>query len=388
MRAENAAVLRPCFAGQNLPTAVGAPLRMNDLFPVEQVSGLVGAAAPGAPSPEPVLPSRERGGWRQATACAVAFWVLAVIWCGVATAQSPAEDGGDQALIEPMASRSLLLDVTTVGGTLVAVGERGHILLSGDAGASWRQVPAPTSSTLTAVAFASEQVGFAVGHDAVILRTRDGGNSWQRVHWAPEDERPLLDVSFADEKSGFAVGAYGCFLETADGGDTWTDRRIAEEDVHLNQIARASSGTLYIAAESGKVFRSADHGASWEALPSPYEGSFFGSLPLAGDSLLLYGLRGHLFRSDDGGATWRAIATGTTEMLTAGLDLGAGRLLLCGLGGVVLESADGGQTFALRQRPDRLGNAGAARAANGTVVLVGEQGVRLLAASELVASSR
>ncbi|NIN72690.1 MAG: sialidase, partial [Gemmatimonadetes bacterium] len=49
----------------------------------------------------------------------------------------------------------------------------------------------------------------------------------------------------------------------------------------------------------------------WTTLPSPYEGSFFGTLPLEGDSLLLFGLRGHLFRSDDAGESWEEIPTGT-----------------------------------------------------------------------------
>ena len=52
------------------------------------------------------------------------------------------------AVIAPLASRSLLLDVKTLpDGRLVAVGERGHVLLSTDDGVSWKQSPAPVRAT-------------------------------------------------------------------------------------------------------------------------------------------------------------------------------------------------------------------------------------------------
>ena len=56
---------------------------------------------------------------------------------------------------------------------------------------------------------------------------------------------------------------------------------------------------LYVAAEGGQLYRSDDRGASWRVLPSPYEGSFFGLVPIRGEGLLAFGLRGHLFRSAD-----------------------------------------------------------------------------------------
>ena len=86
------------------------------------------------------------------------------------------------------------------------VGERGHILISDDDGASWTQAKVPTRVLLTAVHMHDERTGWAVGHDAVILRTGDGGETWTMVHQAPDEELPLLDVWFRDERTGFAVG--------------------------------------------------------------------------------------------------------------------------------------------------------------------------------------
>ena len=240
------------------------------------------------------------------------------------------------------------------------------------------------------------RLGWAVGHDAIILRTKDGGENWERLYYAPEEERPFLDVWFRDAENGFAIGAYGLFLTTADGGDTWSPHEIGGQDVfsdeydefgaggdfHLNHIARSGAGDLYIAAEAGTIYRSDDDGETWISLPSPYRGSYFGTLPLENDSLLLFGLRGHMFRSEDAGQTWKEIETATEAMLTDGLRLADGTVMVAGLDGVLLVSRDDGRSFTLRQQADRQGIATVVEAGDGTLILIGEFGLTTLPASE------
>ncbi len=302
----------------------------------------------------------------------------------------------EQALAKPLASGSLLLDGVAVDGLMVAVGERGHVLVSRDQGESWTQAAVPTRATLTGVFFHDAQLGWAVGHDAVILRTRDGGESWTRLYHAPEEERPFLDVWFKDASEGFAIGAYGFFLKTVDGGDTWSPHEFIDSsaepaveddpyaydesgDYHLNHIARAQDGRLYIAAEAGTAYRSEDGGETWTMLSSPYEGSFFGTLPLGGDSLLLFGLRGNLFRSGDAGESWQRVASGTEAMLADGLRLADGTIVLAGAAGTLLVSGDGGETFRLEQQADRQALATVLPAGD-SLVLIGEFGVNKIPA--------
>lgn len=287
--------------------------------------------------------------------------------------------GGDSAFIAPLAQRSLLLDADARGATMVAVGERGHVLVSSDRGATWKQVEVPTRALLTGVDLGDETTGWAVGHDEVILRTRDGGTTWELVRNEPDNERPLLDVWFRDTDHGFAVGAYGAFLVTEDGGTSWDERPIGEDDYHLNQIAPADDGTIYVAAEAGHLYRSDDGGETWTSLPSPYEGSYFGVLPLTDGGLLAFGLRGNLYRSEDRGERWQQISTGTEATLMAGLELADGEVLVAGLAGVVLRSDDSGRSFALEAFDDRRGHV-AALAVDGEVVLFGEGGMRRLEA--------
>jgi photosystem II stability/assembly factor-like uncharacterized protein len=318
---------------------------------------------------------------------ATIFVALALAIGGVGTAQAENEQAPEQAVQAPLAERSLMLDVCAAGDALLAVGERGHILVSEDGGDTWRQAEVPTRATLTGVFFHDRQLGWVVGHDSVILRTTDGGASWERVYWAPEDEAPFLDVWFSDAQNGFAIGAYGSFYKTSDGGVTWASEYISEDDWHLHQIARSASGRLYIAAEAGFAYRSDDGGATWAALPMPYEGSYFGVLPLEDDVVLLFGLRGHLFRSEDGGETWVEVETGTVAMLNHGLRLADGTIVIAGLGGAVLVSADGGRSFEQRQQSNRRGIQAAIEVEGGGLLAVGELGMRELDVGELTGAA-
>jgi photosystem II stability/assembly factor-like uncharacterized protein len=312
---------------------------------------------------------------------AILVVALAAGAASCATAQD--EISPEPAIIEPIAPRALALDAFAIDGKLVVVGERGHILISTDVGATWRQVEVPTRAMLTGVFFYDENLGWAVGHDSVILRTTDGGTTWELVNWAPEEEAPFFDVWFPDADNGFAIGAYGTFMVTSDGGESWDFESISDDDWHLNKIGASTGGRLFIAAEAGMVYRSDDGGATWEQLPSPYEGSFFGVLPLEGDTVLLFGLRGHLLRSEDAGESWREIETGTMAMLTDGVTLDDGTIVIVGLGGTVLVSSDGGLTFESHPQSNRRGISAVVQASDDTVLIVGEFGVMTLPTSSL-----
>jgi photosystem II stability/assembly factor-like uncharacterized protein len=63
-----------------------------------------------------------------------------------------------------------LTGIARAGKRLVAVGERGIVVLSDDDGATWRQASVPVSVTLAAVQFPTPTQGWVVGHYGVVLR--------------------------------------------------------------------------------------------------------------------------------------------------------------------------------------------------------------------------
>jgi photosystem II stability/assembly factor-like uncharacterized protein len=333
------------------------------------------------------------------------FLLLLITLPAAAASFDPGELPAEEA---PLATRSLLLDLAQAGSRLIAVGERGHVLLSDNHGQTWRQAKSvPTQNLLTAVCFSDERNGVAVGHDEIVLTTADAGETWKRRHYAPEAQQPLLDVH-CNGHDAIAVGAYSTYLTSSDSGTTWSERKFAaqkppapaapakpgarpssvvvsnteDEDVpadfHLNRIVAASGSRLYIAAEAGHLYRSDDAGNTWIELVPPYEGSFFGILPLNGDSLIAYGLRGHLFRSEDAGKTWRAVDTNTQAMLNDAVRLPRGGVAVVGLSGTVLLSSDEGEHFTADQQNDRKGISAVLPSGATELITAGEAGVKLI----------
>jgi photosystem II stability/assembly factor-like uncharacterized protein len=316
------------------------------------------------------------------------------------------------AQISPLASKSLLQSVTKAGGHLVAVGQRGHIVVSTDSGATWKQSPVPVSSDLTSVFFVDEKEGWAVGHDGVILHTSDGGENWElqliglkandllvsamerKVAAEPASadakklldeakrykeqgpDKPFLDVWFADSRNGYAVGAYNLIFKTSDGGKTWEpwfERTENPKFFNLYAI-RPAGGALYIAGEAGLVLKLDPAAQRFRLVATPYEGSFFGVAD-AGASAILFGLRGNVYGSNDGGATWSKVDAGLPASVVAGTRSSNGALLLADAGGRVSSSMDGGRTFTKMTLKQAMPLTGIADAGAGKLVLVGPRGV-------------
>ncbi|WP_431038587.1 WD40/YVTN/BNR-like repeat-containing protein [Pseudomonas yamanorum] len=322
----------------------------------------------------------------------VALLATALSLLGVVALSTPAHAATETtaaavfAIESPKAAKSLMIDVVHAGKRLVAVGDRGHILYSDDQGTTWTQAKVPTRQLLTAVFFADDQHGWAVGHDAQILATTDGGVTWTQQFQDLKREAPLLDVWFKDASNGFAVGAYGALIETTDGGKTWddvSDRLDNEDQFHLNAIAQVKDAGLFIVGEQGSMFRSHDEGQTWEKLEGPYEGSLFGVIGTAqAQTLLAYGLRGNLFRSTDFGSTWEPVELNATRgALEFGLSgatlLDDGSIVVVGNGGSVVVSHDDGLTFSVFNRPDRISLSAVTVAGNGNLILAGQGGVRV-----------
>ncbi|MHA7834428.1 MAG: WD40/YVTN/BNR-like repeat-containing protein, partial [Algiphilus sp.] len=181
----------------------------------------------------------------------------------------------------PLADKAIVNDITPAGDHLVAVGERGHILRSQD-GDDWHQVQAPVRAMLTRVTFVDDQHGWAVGHDGSVLRTTDGGQSWEVRHWDAAWGRPFYDAIFSTPDKGLVVGSNGRMLRTDDGGESWEEvtNEVFDTGFHLYKIERLEGGALMIAGERGFMARSLDDGETWEMVEPPYIGSYFGVIPV------------------------------------------------------------------------------------------------------------
>jgi photosystem II stability/assembly factor-like uncharacterized protein len=278
-----------------------------------------------------------------------------------------------------MTTKALILDVAEIGDRLVAAGEYGHIIYSDDRGENWVQAQnVPTRNTLTKITFVDDKTGFAVGHDATILKTEDGGESWSLKYIERRGENPLFGLQFSSATYGVAVGAFSTVMETKDGGETWTQRPLIEggyDDFHLNGLFTDAAGHLYIPAEFGVVYKSVDGGRTFEGIQTAYEGSFWGGMALANNDLLIWGMRGNAYVSNDGGRNWVRSETNTDRSISGGTQLTDGTIVLTGLSGLVLVSKNNGRNFDAIVRPDRLSFATVSSKSDAEVLLYGDPGV-------------
>jgi len=271
----------------------------------------------------------------------------------------------------------LLAGVQPTPTNLIVVGERATILRSADNARTWQaaSLPAGVTATLTGISFGPDGTrAWAVGHDAIILATIDAGRTWQKSWQSENLAESFLDVLAIDTRHIIAIGAYGLYVESNDGGTTWQRRKILSEDLHLNRLTRGPTGTLYLAGERGTLLRSSDVGATWQPIEAPYDGSFYGILPLAQNILVAHGLRGRLYRTDDDGRTWQLIPVADRVLLATALKLKNDTVLFAGQARAFFASHDQARTVAAQPVPLTSAVAALLELAEGGLLALGEAG--------------
>jgi len=286
--------------------------------------------------------------------------------------------------------------VYLVAGTAVAdrvfiAGEQGIIFYSEKGSDGWQQAAVPVSSTLTSIAFATPEIGWAAGGMGVILKTEDGGRSWDKqldgigaielmnaatdalVAARPAGDamamhaqrrcrilteegpgKPFLTILPISADEVIVFGAFRMAVRTTDGGKSWTDWSFhIDEPVAYNIYDAVPIGpNYYLAVETGLVFCSTDQGATFTNLAQPAEGTLFGICDAGGGNMLTYGVAGEVYLSADQGKSWNPSNLQLTANLNTAIVLPSGALLLGDAGGALHISSDHGRNFStLFQNP-------------------------------------
>jgi len=320
------------------------------------------------------------------------------------------------AVITPAAAFGLFNHVGVAGDRLVAVGERGRILLSDDSGRTWRQVAVPVSVTLVTARFATPQLGWAAGEMGVILKTQDGGESWKLVlngfdaanlmlaeakadaasappMPAPDDGLGTPEMQNAQTLVSFgasvpflsllplsasriqAFGAYGLALESLDAGETWRGiaARVPDpQGLHIYGAALMGQNLIAV-GEAGLLL----HGAVDSPLAtatSPDQGSLFGVVIPTPSTALAFGLQGTLLRTFDFGASWQAQSPVSANGVLCGTVLRDRLVVLGDESGNLLLSTDAGGSF--RTLPGTLPITALAQAPDGALITGSPAGLR------------
>lgn len=357
--------------------------------------------------------------WSVRRAAALRGALAAALAAAAALAGADALDVLDvPSAVSPAALKRPMSGIAVQDRSVIAVGTRGTILVSHDAGATWKQVAAPVSADLTTVRFTGPNQAWALGHDGVVLRSADSGLTWARVldgrsllalltrHYrallasgnqdaaAVLDEvtgaaaqsatpgvlsYPFLDIRIGADGTGFLAGAFGFLLHTRDGGtswEPWLERAANDRRMHLYALEQDSDGTFYLAGEQGLVRRYDAAAGRFVTLDTPYAGTFFG-LTSSEAGLAAFGLRGNAYISADKGASWKQLALGTQATVVQVLACAPGELAFVTQSGQVLLSRGAGASVADAGLA-RAGEVfGAALAGPGQLALAGAGGARI-----------
>ena len=212
------------------------------------------------------------------------FWI-----CGPNASIASSADGGDKWIVQTSKNGSgTLLSIRWVSDQVgVAGGTGGLILLSADAGASWKQIPASFSEPVLDASFSDANHGLVLT-TAAVLYTNDGGKTWIQVlpSSSPELNRYkfVLAVATLDEKHAAILTKEGPaqyyaqqLVTTNDGGTTWKGSDIPHTTLNNLVVTRGQLwlvGTEVIDRENHGghavpvTFHSAD-ATAWDRGPRP-----------------------------------------------------------------------------------------------------------------------
>jgi photosystem II stability/assembly factor-like uncharacterized protein len=321
-------------------------------------------------------------------------------------------------------ARVFLEAVARTANRLVAVGEHGVVIYSDDEGMSWRQASVPVDVTLTCIAFATPETGWCAGHFGAVLQTVDGGVTWQsqlngitanqlamaaaqaavaansaapgapfalrraNIFLRDGPNKPFLSIIAISPLKVIVFGAFRMTMLTLDGGRSWADISLSIGDrlSHNLYAALATGGDIYVAGETGEVFRSTDGGKTFPPVTSPTGATIFGLLAAQDSSILAFGVAGNLFNSKDQGMSWQNITMQTQDDLTSGLTLRSGDILIGTEAGALFVSKDNGRSFTSVTGGPRMAIFGMVETQNGQVVFVGDAGAVTMSTSSLTSS--
>ncbi len=123
-----------------------------------------------------------------------------------------------------------LYDIFPIRGKLFVVGSEELIAVSTNKGVSWEKIPTidNTNQVYKAITFSDDRNGTVVGSGGYVLRTTDGGMSWNRQE--SKVGQWLLSVTFVDSLRGWAVGNYGTIIHTTDAGKSWVQQYLPDPE--------------------------------------------------------------------------------------------------------------------------------------------------------------
>jgi photosystem II stability/assembly factor-like uncharacterized protein len=241
---------------------------------------------------------------------------------------------------EAMFSGVGLTDIWGDGTTAFVSGWYGYMLRTKDGGDSWERLSTGSSDSFLGVWGASIKDIYAVGSGGAIIHSTDGGKTW------PLTYLPAAGMFYAvwgsSAKDVYAVGNGGFIAHSKDGGATWItqtkDPEMGFPFTYFVGVWGSSAKDVYVVGHEGYLLHSTDEGQTWtqQKLPDFQPLGVWGT---SADDVYVFGEAGKLMRSVDKGKTWQSVETGTSNYICGFWGRDANSIIMVGDQGLLTRLA-------------------------------------------------
>lgn len=220
-------------------------------------------------------------------------------------------DGVEQSKRDPIRRSDSFQSVVSNGSALLVVGDKGVVLSSTDNGASWTRAQLENSPFLMDAVVCPDKRFVALDYQHNVWFSDVTGTQWQAKK-VETFEAPQA-ISCDSQGRLWIVGGFSSILRSDDGGDSWEESSM-DEDLHFTTVQFVDADHGLLMGEFGVVARTVDGGQSWEMLePIPDEfypqDAWFQTM----DRGWVVGLNGTVLYTEDGASTWQSQETGTKQ---------------------------------------------------------------------------
>lgn len=254
--------------------------------------------------------------------------------------------------------------------TFYAVGNGMTLLKSVDGGKSWNAKPITSvpPGDLSSISTADANTALiATESGSQVLRTEDGGDTFTSI--VPSSD-PTLAATFVAGTKAISVGSYGSAQTSADAGATW--KTVGSRIVGSFRLVHAVSGLVaYAGGDEGVLARTVDRGQTWTNISPPTSARIISIAAPTVDTLFVLAADGTLQRSDNGGASYRILDMGTRTLPGAVVALDSTRILLIGPRGIRRSTNGGGEFLPVVNRIARTAVVSSGERVGGTVYAYG-----------------
>ena len=252
----------------------------------------------------------------------------------------------------PLPQGNSLTDIKILDeSTAIAVGSVGTVLRTIDGGTSWQvqQYAGGSTEDLSSVYFAGNG-GWAVGANGTVLRSTDSGSSWSALQSGTESY--LSSTFFINATTGWVVGSGGIILKTTDAGSTWVSQYSGSTEEALSAVFFVDADTGWavggLFAEGNTILHTTNGGTSWThqsgGWPNYLSSVFFVDVTTG----WIVGQNGLILHTTNRGEIWAIQASGTTQQLRSVFFTNADIGWVIGFNGTILMTSNGGSTWVLQ----------------------------------------